>query len=274
MFTSVLQQKSLCPNILQHQGWALQRIQWQLLGSEPRTQMAIRTFTASTAAMVDDGSAGGCKSRLAMFVSGAGSNFKSIHAACSKGKISAEVVLVVSNVPKCGGMQYAREQDIPTLLYPSSKKLGIEGVHPDVLLTALRDQFRVDYILLGGYLRLIPPEVVRAYRRRILNIHPALLPSFGGAGFFGMHVHEAVVASGVRLSGPTVHFVDEDFDRGPILAQRVVPVYPSDAPEDVQGRVLEQEHLVYPACVAALCEGRISWREDGVPIMWEDGNQL
>lgn len=103
----------------------------------------------------------------------------------------------------------------------------------------------------------------------MLNIHPALLPAFGGKGCYGMRVHRAVVAAGVRCTGPTVHFVDEAFDTGPILAQRPVPVFPDDSPEQVAARVLEQEHLVLPEAVAALCAGRVTWRPDGVPVLWE-----
>ena len=144
---------------------------------------------------------------------------------------------------------------------------------------------------------------MRAYKRRILNIHPALLPSFGGKGLYGQRVHEAVVRSGARFSGepgvahsalhtvqplprarapthphpppsfhaapgPTVHFVDEEYDTGPILAQAVVPVLPTDTPQRLAARVLEQEHQLYPRGVAALVQGRVSWRADGVPVLW------
>ena len=117
-------------------------------------------------------------------------------------------------------------------------------------------------------MKLIPAPLVRAYRRAILNIHPGLLPSFGGKGFYGSRVHEAVIQSGARFSGPTVHFVDEEYDTGPILAQAVVPVLPTDTSDALAARVLKEEHKLYPQCVAALCEGRVTWRYDGVPIMW------
>ena len=129
-------------------------------------------------------------------------------------------------------------------------------------------EYAVDFVILAGYLKLVPASLVRAYPRAMLNIHPALLPAFGGPGFYGRKVHEAVIASGARISGPTVHFVDEEYDSGPILAQEAVPVLPLDTPEVLARRVLSKEHCVYPRCVAALCEGRITWRDDGVPIMW------
>ncbi|CAD7695661.1 unnamed protein product [Ostreobium quekettii] len=271
-------QTHLPTTLLYHQRWASHSSQGSL--SKPVTckLAGLRAF-AATPSPTGEGGAGSAKnevhsSHLAVFVSGGGSNFKSIHAACQRGQIKGEVALVVSNVPTCGGVLYAQDHDIPTLIYPASKKKSVEGMTADELLSALKHQFEVDFILLAGYLRLIPPEIVRAYNCRILNIHPALLPAFGGKGFYGMRVHEAVVASGARFSGPTVHFVDEEFDRGPILAQRAVPVYPSDTPGDVQARVLRQEHIVYPECVAALCDGRVSWRDDGVPILWDGGKQV
>lgn len=135
-------------------------------------------------------------------------------------------------------------------------------------MEALVHEHKVDYVILAGYLRLIPGELVRAFKRAILNIHPALLPAFGGKGYYGAKVHAAVVASGARFSGPSIHFVDEEYDTGPILAQAVVPVLPTDTPQQLAARVLKEEHKLYPKCVAALVEGRVTWREDGIPIVW------
>lgn len=204
---------------------------------------------------------------MAIFVSGGGSNFKSIHKACLNGQINGEVAVVVSNSPTCGGVMYALEHKIPTITYPKPKESPEDGLSTLGLISTLQS-FQVDYILLAGYLKLVPVEVVHAYSRKILNVHPALLPAFGGKGFYGKRVHKAVVASGARYSGPTIHFVDEEFDRGPILAQQAVCVDPTDTPESVADKVLQEEHRLYPKCVAALCSGRVTWREDGVPIMW------
>ena len=138
------------------------------------------------------------------------------------------------------------------------------------MVDALKNTYKADFVLLAGYLKLIPGELVAAYPRAMLNIHPGLLPGpFGGKGMYGERVHKAVIASGARFSGPTVHFVDEQFDTGAILAQRVVPVYPNDTPKQLAARVLKEEHQVYPECVAALCDGRVGWREDGIPILWK-----
>jgi folate-dependent phosphoribosylglycinamide formyltransferase PurN len=122
---------------------------------------------------------------------------------------------------------------------------------PDRLLHRL-EEARVDLVLLAGYLRLMPPPVVEKFRGRMLNLHPALLPGFGGKGMFGARVHEAVLASGTRISGPTVHFVTEEYDRGRILAQWPVPILPEDTPASLYARIQEVEHVLYPATVDLL----------------------
>mmetsp|Transcript_21458 Transcript_21458/g.59590 ORF Transcript_21458/g.59590 Transcript_21458/m.59590 type:complete len:199 (+) Transcript_21458:566-1162(+) len=177
---------------------------------------------------------------------------------------------VVSDVPGCGGWQYAENHGIPTLTYPVPKKgdhAGL-GLSADELVSKLTGENCADYVILAGYLKLIPEGLVGAFKHAMLNIHPALLPAFGGPGCYGSRVHKKVVESGVRFSGPTVHFVDEEYDTGAIIAQRVVPVYPTDRPGDVAARVLKEEHKVYPEVVAALVDGRITFRGDGVPMMW------
>uniref|UniRef100_A0A0D3G5C0 phosphoribosylglycinamide formyltransferase 1 n=1 Tax=Oryza barthii TaxID=65489 RepID=A0A0D3G5C0_9ORYZ len=152
-----------------------------------------------------------------------------------------------------------------------SRSLLQRGVSTDELLNGLRE-LRVDFILLAGYLKLIPVELVQAYPKSILNIHPSLLPAFGGKGYYGLKVHKAVIASGARYSGPTVHFVDEHYDIGRTLAQRVVPVQANDTPEQLATRVLHEEHQVYVEAVTALCEDRIVWREDGIPLIRSQTN--
>lgn len=185
-----------------------------------------------------------------------------------EGGVHGEVAVVVSNAPTCGGCQYAQAQGIPTLTFPAPKVDPAAGLSAEQLVQQLTEVYNVDFVILAGYLKLIPPGLVRAYKRRILNIHPGLLPSFGGKGYYGLKVHQAVIASGARFSGPTVHFIDEEYDTGPILAQAVVPVYPTDSPQQLAARVLREEHQLLPRCVAALCEDRLTWRHDGIPIMW------
>jgi folate-dependent phosphoribosylglycinamide formyltransferase PurN len=119
-------------------------------------------------------------------------------------------------------------------------------------MLARLEEARVDFVLLAGYLRLMPRPVVERFQGRMLNLHPALLPGFGGKGMYGRRVHEAVLASGARLSGATIHFVDEEYDRGRILAQWPVPVLSDDTPESLYARIQEVEHALYPAAVDAL----------------------
>jgi phosphoribosylglycinamide formyltransferase len=174
--------------------------------------------------------------------------------------------LLISDKAECGGVSFARAEGIPVLRYPAPKDDPSAGLSAPALLAALRDA-GVQLVLLAGYLKLVPPELCRAFPRGVLNIHPALLPAFGGKGMYGARVHAAVLASGAWFSGPTVHFVDEEYDRGVILAQRCVPVLRGDTPEDLAHRVLEQEWRLYPAAVAAVCAGRVTWRDDGVPVI-------
>ncbi|KAG8658283.1 phosphoribosylglycinamide formyltransferase, chloroplastic [Manihot esculenta] len=205
------------------------------------------------------------RKKLAVFVSGGGSNFKSIHQACLQGTANGDVVVLVTNKNGCGGAEYARNKKIPLILLPRTKEEP-DGLSPSDLVTALRE-FDVDFILLAGYLKLIPVELIQAYPKCILNIHPSLLPAFGGKGYYGMKVHKAVIASGARYSGATIHFVDEHYDTGRILAQRVVPVLANDTAEELAARVLREEHQLYVEVTTALCEERIIWREDGVPLI-------
>ncbi|WCJ31788.1 Phosphoribosylglycinamide formyltransferase chloroplastic [Euphorbia peplus] len=204
------------------------------------------------------------------FVSGGGSNFKIIHDACIQGSIHGDVVAVVTDKHGCGGAEYARSNKISVLLFPRTKD-NFGGLSSTDLVSSLRD-LEVDFVLLAGYLKLIPTELIRTFPKCILNIHPALLPAFGGKGYYGMKVHKAVIASGARYSGPTIHFVDELYDSGRILAQRVVPVLANDTPEELAARVLREEHRLYVEVVIALCEERIIWREDGVPLIQSRSN--
>lgn len=219
---------------------------------------------------VEDLNLGIRRKNLAVFVSGGGSNFRSIHEAILRGSIHGDIVVLVASKPGCGGAEYARDKGIPVILFPEMKdKSG--GLSPNDLVIAL-GKHKVDHILLAGYLKLIPAELIRAFPRSILNIHPSLLPAFGGKGYYGVKVHRAVIASGARYSGPTIHFVDEHYDTGRILAQRVVPVLPTDTAEELASRVLHEEHRIYVEVAAALCEERIIWREDGVPLIQSKEN--
>ena len=143
-----------------------------------------------------------------------------------------------------------------------------EKLDANELTQYLRDDYEVDIVVLAGYLRLIPKELCRAYENKMVNIHPSLLPSFGGKGMHGSRVHEEVLKSGARVTGPTVHFVNEEFDKGKIIAQRAIRINPSWSVDDLQREVLKEEHLVFPEVIKALCEERIEFRErDGVGLI-------
>ena len=195
--------------------------------------------------------------RLTLFVSGGGSNFRAIHQAVLDDVIDGLVGLVVTDKIECPAAAFAREHAIEVYPYPAADRA------PASLVKALHDG-AMDFLILAGYLKMVPVEVVRAYPRKILNVHPALLPDFGGPGFYGRRVHEAVLASGAAVSGATVHFVDAQYDHGPTVAQVTVPVEAEDRPETLAARVLEQEHRLYPQVVAALCRAAIDWK-DGTP---------
>ncbi len=189
--------------------------------------------------------------RLAILVSGhgRGSNMQALIDGCRTGVIPAEVGLVIGVREDTPALERARSQDVPVCVV--SPKGLCEAEYGDALLATLR-QARIDIVCLAGYMRLLPNAVIDAYRGKVLNIHPALLPLFGGKGMYGEHVHRAVLASGMKVSGCTVHLVDEEYDHGAILVQRCVPVQPDDTPESLAARVLEQEHIAYVEAVAQI----------------------
>ncbi len=198
--------------------------------------------------------------RIVVFASGGGSNFNRIHERILDGTIKGEIVLLISNNPEAGAVAYARKNGIKTAVINRTRYPETEGYND--AYHQLIDPLKPDLLVLAGFMKLIPASVVARYSRRIMNIHPALLPGFGGKGYYGLKVHRAVLASGVKLTGVTVHFVDEEYDRGPIAAQRAVPVLPGDTAESIAARVLIQEHQIYPDVVAAFCEDRIYWQDD------------
>jgi formyltetrahydrofolate-dependent phosphoribosylglycinamide formyltransferase len=194
------------------------------------------------------------KARLAVFISGGGTGLQSIIDASKRGVLDAEVVWVVSSTKKAYGLQRAADAGIESFVY-RPKKFESPEAASEALLNMLRER-QVDYIALAGYLKLFPSNIIRAYPRRITNIHPGLLPKYGGKGMYGRHVHEAVLASGDRESGPTVHIVDEIYDHGQILEQVRVPVLDGDTPEELAARVLKEEHKLYPKVIDNLIKGR------------------
>jgi formyltetrahydrofolate-dependent phosphoribosylglycinamide formyltransferase len=200
------------------------------------------------------------KTKLAVFISGGGTGLQSIIDASLRGDLSAEVAWVVSSSSKAFGLQRAVKAGIETFVFHTKKYASAEAAGAD-LLQQLRDR-KIDYIALAGYLRLLPSVVVAAFPKRIVNIHPGLLPTYGGKGMYGHHVHEAVIAAGEKESGPTVHLVDEIYDHGEILEQVKVPVKANDTPETLAQRVLIEEHKLYPAVIEKLITGKYEVKDD------------
>jgi phosphoribosylglycinamide formyltransferase-1 len=180
--------------------------------------------------------------RIAVAISGRGSNLAALLAALPPGA-PAQVALVLSDRADAGGLEVARENAVPAMVLadPADSSAWIDAL----------SQHQIDLVVLAGYLKLVPAPVVHRYRGRIINIHPALLPAFGGPGMYGHRVHEAVLANGASVSGATVHLVDEIYDRGAILAQARVPVLPADTPDTLAERVLAVEHRLLPTVVLA-----------------------
>jgi len=185
------------------------------------------------------------KIRTAILVSGGGSNLESILQSVRAGKLPrVEVVLVLSSRPDAYAITRAKNHGVPaTVVNP--RAFSSDALFQEAVLSALR-QSRVELVCLAGYLRKIGPSIISRFRGRILNIHPGLLPKYGGAGMYGHHVHAAVLAAGEKETGCSVHVVDEEFDHGPVLAEKRVPILPGDTAERLAERVLEQEHRLYP----------------------------
>jgi len=192
---------------------------------------------------------------LAAFASGRGSNFAAILECLERKSLPANYMVLISDKPHPAAADLALNRGI-TFVHLNPKGFDAPEEYAKRLLREL-ETYRVDWITLAGYLKLIPSEVVRRYRGRIMNIHPALLPMFGGPGMYGEKVHQAVIESGVKVSGATVHIVDEEFDRGPIVLQESVPVCYEDTAETVAHRVLEVEHRIYPQAVELAVSGRL-----------------
>jgi len=200
--------------------------------------------------------------RIAVLASGGGTNLQAIMDACASGRVNGEVSIAVSSLGKAGALERAakagiRAEALPLKDFPS----------PDAHDAALTELCRgAGLVCLAGWMLKLGPKFLSAFKGRILNIHPALLPAFGGKGFYGMRVHEAVLSSGVRLSGCTVHFVAGDYDSGPIIIQRSVPVFPDDTPASLAARVNGAELEAYPAAVSLFCDGLLELKDSRVLV--------
>jgi phosphoribosylglycinamide formyltransferase-1 len=202
---------------------------------------------------------------LAVFASGRGSNFTAIDDYISTQSLPARYVLVISDRPQPPVADIAVARGID-FVHLNAKAFESPDEYVVRLLHELESR-KVDWITLAGYLKLIPADVVKRYKGHILNIHPALLPGFGGKGMYGEHVHKAVIESGVKVSGASVHIVDEEYDTGPIVIQETVPVRFEDTPAELAARVLEVEHRIYPRAVELAVTGKLRQHGRRVEIL-------
>ena len=203
--------------------------------------------------------------KIAVFVSGSGSNLQAIIDACESGYISkGKIEIVFSNKEDAYGLQRAKKHSIKTLfLSPDDFKTREEY---DKVVATKMNELNIDLICLAGYMRILTPVFLDTFKGKIMNIHPALLPEFGGKGMYGIYVHEAVLKAGKKESGCTVHFVDYGTDTGPVILQRKVPVLDGDTPEILQKRVLEQEHLAYKEAIKLFTEDKLEIIQKKVKI--------
>jgi phosphoribosylglycinamide formyltransferase-1 len=187
--------------------------------------------------------------RIGILLSGRGSNFEAIARQIDEGNLNAEIAVVVSNVQSAPGLQRARERGFDVYSV-NSKGLSREAFDSQVI--HVLEETRVDLVCLAGFMRLLSPSFIQAFRHRILNIHPSLLPAFPG-----LDAQRQALEYGVKVSGCTVHFVDEGLDSGPIILQAVVPVLDGDTEESLSARILEQEHQIYPKAIQHVLDGQI-----------------
>ncbi len=202
--------------------------------------------------------------RLGVLLSGGGRTLENILDRIRAGALAAEVAVVVASRSGIRGIEIARSAGIPTHLVRRKDSPAVEA-YSDAMVRLL-DEARVDLVCLAGFLShwIVPDR----YLGRVMNIHPALLPSFGGQGMYGHHVHEAVVARGCKVSGCTVHFVNNVYDEGPIILQRTVPIWAEDTPDDIAERVFQEECVAYPEAIRLFAEGRL--RIDGRVVHIDD----
>lgn len=193
--------------------------------------------------------------RLAVMVSGGGTDLQSVIDGVQSGKIPGEIAVVISSKPGVYALERAKKAGIPGAVI-CKKDYADEQAFFDANLGVLRE-YGAEGVVLAGYLSILGRQMIEAYPNKIINIHPSLIPSFCGKGYYGLRVHQAVLDYGVKVSGATVHFVDEGADTGPIILQQAVSVLPEDTAESLQQRILEVEHEILPEAVALFCADRL-----------------
>lgn len=200
--------------------------------------------------------------KLAVFVSGRGSNLRAI---LQNEELQGLVHIsaVISDKIDCGAFDIAKENSIPCFSVNNSPK---DGFLTFSQITEKLKELKIDLIVLAGFLKLIPAGFVSEFKNKIINIHPALLPSFGGSGMYGINVHRAVFASSAKVSGPSIHFVDESYDTGKIIAQKCVDISDVENPEEIADRVLKLEHQLLPDTILKIVKGKVSIKNNRVII--------
>jgi len=200
--------------------------------------------------------------RIGVLASGGGTNLQAIIDACERGEIDGDVVVVISNMPDAFALERARKHRIDAFSFPHQ---GVSREQHEADVIGCLEQHKVDLVCLAGYLRMLTPVFINKYAGRLMNTHPALLPSFGGKGMHGLNVHQAVLDYGCKVSGCTIHFVTLEVDGGPIILQKSVPVQEGDTAETLQERVLKEEHKLYPRAVQLFAQGKL--KQDGRRIL-------
>jgi len=198
------------------------------------------------------------KINLAVFASGGGTNLQAIIDNIEAGKLDACLKVVISNNSNAFALERARKHNIQAI-HLSQKMFATQDEFDDKLLSIFQEN-QIDLVVLAGYMKILSPRVIRAYKNRMINIHPALLPHFGGKGMYGIHVHEVVINSGVKITGVTVHLVDEIYDHGPIIMQNCIPVLDDDTPKSLAERVLKVEHELYSQAIQLFAEDKIEFK--------------
>ena len=184
--------------------------------------------------------------KIAVLISGGGTDLQSIIDAIEAGKINGEIRLVISNKENAYGLERARKHNIDAIFDNDEQSI----------IDRLKNE-EIDLVVLAGFLKILSSNFTRAFENKIINIHPSLIPAFCGKGYYGLKVHQSAIDYGVKISGATVHFVDENADTGPIISQETVEVFPEDTAETLQKRVLEVEHRILPMVVSKFCDGKI-----------------
>lgn len=203
--------------------------------------------------------------KIGILISGGGTNLQSLIDNIKNEYINGEIKLVVSNKKEAYGLERAKKEGIETL-YIDRKSFNSEDEYNEKIIEEFKDR-NIELVVLAGYLRVLSKEFVKAYKGRIINIHPSLIPSFCGRGYYGEKVHREVLKYGVKVTGATAHFVDEGTDTGPIILQKVVEVKDNDTVEQLKERVLKVEHEILPEAVKLFCDGRIKLKDRKVIIL-------